>query len=287
MGGAQIVTVVITLLVPVVAAVAGIVGVMFQDWRVQRSQAGRRRLALEDAQRQVTFVTAWWNASKLLAGSPEAMRESTALATAWLERTSAGIPALEMPAVAEKRRITFRRLLLFYPLPGTLANIIRAGFYLLLAALTLGVGTTISDVLEFPRSAGYDYEDVVFFALAALLFRFWAVRAENRKSRKLDLRPGVLRVAMLLYRLGGVSASVMRIAFYAAAVGAIVWLAKTMDFWSDGKQLPHDIARMITAAGLLIGIRCWAASLGTVGRADEKRNLKAARCRGCAGPGSA
>jgi hypothetical protein len=43
---------VIIVLVPIVTAMAGILGVMFQGWRVRKSQAGRRKLALEDASRQ-------------------------------------------------------------------------------------------------------------------------------------------------------------------------------------------------------------------------------------------
>ena len=108
----QIVTVVITLLVPVVTAVARHPGVMFQDWRAQRSQVGRRRLALEDAHRQVMFAAEWGNPKKLLAGSPVALQEATACAAAWLEQASAGVSRPEMPVVEEKRRITARRLLL-------------------------------------------------------------------------------------------------------------------------------------------------------------------------------
>jgi hypothetical protein len=188
---AQIVTVAITLLVPVVAAMAGILGVMFQDWQVQRSRAGRRRLALEDAHRQVTFAADWWNASKRLADSPEAVQEATACAAAWLERASAGVSGLEMPVVDEKRRITFRRLLLFYPLQGMSANIIRGIFYLFLATLTLGVGATITDALKSPNLVpGEDFAPLTYSALAALIFRFWAVSAQNRRSGKRERQPG-------------------------------------------------------------------------------------------------
>jgi hypothetical protein len=245
---------------------------MFQDRQVQRSQAGRRRLALEDAHRQVTFVADWWNASKLLADSPEAVQEATACAAAWLERASAGVSGLEMPVVEEKRRITFRRLLLFYPLQGISANIIRGIFYLFLATLTLGVGTTISDALESPALVpGEDFSPLAFSALAALIFRFWAVSAQNRRSGKRELRPGKLRIALLLYRLGGISASLVRIVFYAYAVGAIWYLSSTIDSGNDAKQLPHDIARIIVVAGLAVGVRHWAVSLGTARKIDKTK----------------
>ena len=129
MGGlvatAQVVTIVIAVLVPIVTAIAGILGVMLQDWRVRRSQAGRRRLALEDARQQVTFAAEWWNAQTLVADSPAAVKEATSRTATWLEQASAQGSGSEIPAAEEKRRITFRRLLLFYPLQGITANIIR------------------------------------------------------------------------------------------------------------------------------------------------------------------
>jgi hypothetical protein len=266
----QIVTVVITLLVPVVTAVAGILGVMFQDWRAQRSQVGRRRLALEDAHRQVMFAAEWWNAKKLLAGSPEALQEATACAAAWLEQASAGVSGPEMPAVEEKRRITARRLLLFYPLQGISANIIRGIFYVLLAILILGVGSTISDVLESPESViRDDFGYLAFFAVATLVLRFWAVSAQNPRGGKRELRPGMLRSALLLYRLGGISASLVRIAFYAYIAFVIWYIPWGWSSGNDAKQLPHDIARIIAVAGLAFGVRHWAVSLGTARKTDK------------------
>jgi hypothetical protein len=263
---------VITLLVPIVTAVAGILGVMFQDWRVQRSQAGRRRLALEDAHRQVMFATEWWNAKKLLAESPEAAQEATTYAATWLEQASAGVSGPEMPVVEEKRRITLRRLLLFYPLQGISANIIRGIFYILLATLILGVGATISDVLESPTFAIRD--DLINWAAlasAALILRFWAVYAQNPRGEKRKLLPRTLHSVLLFYRLGGIWANLVRILFYAYIIFAIWYLSHTMIFWSDQKQLPHDIARIIAITGLGVGVRHWAVSLGTAHKTDDPK----------------
>ena len=271
----QIVTVVITLLVPVVTAVAGILGVMFQDWRAQRSQVGRRRLALEDAHRQVMFAAEWWNAKKLLADSPEALQEATTCAAAWLEQASAGVSGAEMPAVEEKRRITARRLLLFYQLQGISANIIRGIFYVLLAVLILGVGATISDVLESPNSVVRDdFSYLAFFAVATLVLRFWAVSAQKPRGEKRGLRPGMLRSVLLLYRLGGIPASLVRIALYAYIVFAIWYIPWAWSSGNDTKQLPHDIARIIAVAGLAVGVRHWAVSLGTARKADKTTSRK-------------
>jgi hypothetical protein len=80
MSSAQTVTIVTAISVPVVTAILGVIGVMFQDWRARKTQAGRRKLALEDARRQVSFATEWWNARKLLADSTETVQEVTASA---------------------------------------------------------------------------------------------------------------------------------------------------------------------------------------------------------------
>jgi len=96
---------------------AGILGVVLQDWRVRKSQAGRRKLALEDASSQVSFAVDWWNAKKLIAGSPEVMQEVTKCAEDWLQEASARVIGSK-PALARQRPpITLGRLLLFYPLP--------------------------------------------------------------------------------------------------------------------------------------------------------------------------
>lgn len=62
----QVVTIVVALLVPMVTGVVGSLGILFQDWRARRSRAGRRKLALEDATRQVAFATEWWKARQSL-----------------------------------------------------------------------------------------------------------------------------------------------------------------------------------------------------------------------------
>jgi hypothetical protein len=54
MSAQEVVAVTVAVLVPVVTAVAGVVSLLVQDWRVRRSSAGRRRLAFEDATRQVS-----------------------------------------------------------------------------------------------------------------------------------------------------------------------------------------------------------------------------------------
>ena len=58
------------------------------------------------------------------------------------------------PATRQRSPVTLRRLLLLYSLRGWAANIIRGFFYVSLAILIVGMGTTISDALE-PSSHHY------------------------------------------------------------------------------------------------------------------------------------
>jgi hypothetical protein len=119
----------ITLLAPIVTAVLGVLGVAFGDWRQRRTEAGRRKLALEDASRQVSFAAEWLKASKLVADSPEAEQEATTRAAAWLEEASALVAASKPPPIDERPAITLRRLLLLYPLQRRAARVLRGAFY--------------------------------------------------------------------------------------------------------------------------------------------------------------
>ena len=62
------------------ASTAGIGIVALVIGRERRSQAGRRKLAFEDASRQVAFAAERWNASKLVASSPDDQERASARA---------------------------------------------------------------------------------------------------------------------------------------------------------------------------------------------------------------
>ena len=82
----QVVRIALTVMTPILTAGIGIVALVIGDWRDRRSQAGRRKLALEDASRQVAFTADWLNASKLVAGSPDA-EQRAATSTGLAERS--------------------------------------------------------------------------------------------------------------------------------------------------------------------------------------------------------
>ena len=86
----QVVRIALTLVTPILTAVVGIVVLVIGDWRERRTQAGRRKVAFEDANRQVAFAAEWWNASKLVADhSPDAEQRAATRAQAWLDEASA------------------------------------------------------------------------------------------------------------------------------------------------------------------------------------------------------
>ena len=274
MTAAQIVPIVITVLVPIVTAMAGILGVMLQDWRVRKSQAGRRKLALEDASSQVSFAVDWWNAKKLIADSPEVVQEAPKCVQDWLEEASARFIGSELLTARQRSPITLRRLLLFYPLQGRIANIIRGWFYVSLGFLISFVGFTISDVLETHQYLADDFIGLIVSAILTLAFRFWAVSAQKSESGTRRTRPRRFRRALLLYRLHRGTASLVRIIFYCWIV-FVVWSAQrfVLHVRQDKNLLPAELATFIALAGWAVGLRYWAASLArtpNIGKANDQ-----------------
>jgi hypothetical protein len=271
----QVVNLAVALLVPIVTAVLGVLGVVVGDWRQRRTQAGRRKLALEDAGRQVSFAAEWWNARKLVADSPEAMREATTRAAAWLEEASALVAGSTPPPVDEKPPVTLRRLLLFYPLHGRTANILRGIFYGCVGFLLAAAGNAIDVALDPQARSQYLWGNsllVVATAIVALGLRFWVGVAEahspmGKKGHRLTLRRSLLlfRRWFLLYRFHRRTASLVRILFYASLV--VVFTLIGAAFTDLGKsELAADLSYIIAVSGYAAGLRYWAASLETIGK---------------------
>ena len=144
----NVASIVIAVLVPVVTAVVGAIGVAFQDWRVRRSTAGRRKLAVDDARAQVNFVADWWNAKKSLGQSPEALQEAASRATALLEDASAVVSAVRLTSPVPKRPVTFRRLALLYPFRTREGRAARAAFFVCSGVTVLALGASVSQQLS-------------------------------------------------------------------------------------------------------------------------------------------
>src|SRR5829696_41689 len=148
----ELLRIALTVVTPILTAGLGIVALVIGDWRERRTQAGRRRLAFEDASRQVAFAADWLNASKLVDDSPDAEQRAAMRAQSWLNEASARIDESKAPQpVDDKRAITLRRLLLAYPMRRRSARVLRGAFYFFLGfvAIRVGAPVTRSDSLRW------------------------------------------------------------------------------------------------------------------------------------------
>jgi hypothetical protein len=185
--------------VPVVTAIVGVIAVLFQDWRKYRTQVGQRRLALEGTRLQVSFVTEWWNAEKLISVSPQRLDNLNRLAALWLTEASERVAVLaNAPTpLADSRaaegpgtsRVTVRRLLLLYRLHGWVAKTIRVIFFISLALLLLEETSISYDSADL---IGSDVGASIFLAVTTLALRFWAASADSsmKMPQVLTRRPG-------------------------------------------------------------------------------------------------
>jgi hypothetical protein len=177
---------IVTLVAPVVTALVGVIAVLFQEWQRRRTLAGQRRLAFEDARLQVSFVTEWWNAEKLISTSPERLESVNRQAVRWLAEASERVKVLTKESgqlvidqaleVSAGSSIAPRRLLLLYPLHGRAAKIARVVFLLSLALLVLWGTSPLYDSPDFIES---DIIISTFLAFITLAYRFWAASADR------------------------------------------------------------------------------------------------------------
>src|SRR5262245_7634443 len=224
MDSEQVIRIALTVVTPILTAGIGIAALVIGDWRERRTQAGRRKLALEDASRQVAFAADWWNASKLIANAPDAEQRAATRAQAWLDEASALVADSKPPPVDEKPAVTLRRLLLAYPMQRRAARILRAFFYCTLGVVVLQVSTAMAsalgrpDALGIPNyfSGGFIYDDLIAVAVmmvVAMALRFWSLRVEESGPMEQPRSRLTLRRALLLYRFKPPAAKIARIVF--------------------------------------------------------------------------
>jgi hypothetical protein len=268
----QLVNIGLAIFTPILTAALGIIGLIAGDWHQRRTQTGRRKLAFEDASRQVAFATEWWNASKLIADSPEAEQQATAHARTWLEDASELVAESEPNPVGEESPITLHRLLLLYPLRGPAARFFRGAFYFFLGLVPFWVGGAIHSTLD-PQRLGvsrylfgeYFYTDVVVIlalTVFAIALRFCAICAEKSTPTGEKRSRPTLRRALLLYSFTSRGAKVVRVVFY-------LWLvfstALAIGFVSDVIHEPlgllSGVVQFVGIVGYAVALRYWAASL--------------------------
>jgi hypothetical protein len=112
------------LLVPIVTAMVGAIGILIRDLYNRRSEMGRRKYAMEDATRQVTFAAEWWKAKQALGSKPDD-QAARGIAESWLEQaTSLASEALHTPRRPEPDHSVTRRILLAYPVQRRTARLL-------------------------------------------------------------------------------------------------------------------------------------------------------------------
>jgi hypothetical protein len=175
------------LLVPVVGAAAGAIGIVTRDLYDRRSEIGRQKYAMDIATRQVNFAAEWWKAKQAL-GCTSDDQGARAIAESWLERaTSLVSEARRAPDRREPEPSVTRRLLLTYPLRRRPAQVLRVLYYVLLVCMFFGVlvffiGASLPD-FTVGEAVALGANNVIFYGLAALGVRALAVSIENRAAK--------------------------------------------------------------------------------------------------------
>jgi hypothetical protein len=192
---------VLGILAPVIAAAAGALAVQTRDLYNRRSQIGRRKDAMEDATRQVTFAAEWWKAKQAL-GSASDDRAARAIVESWLEEATSRVSeALHPPRRAKpkpdlpKRDLSVtRRMLLAYPFQSRRARLVSLAYYSFLAFTVFGViSSPLELLLSFQQNVSVGqalgqallliFVAVIMYGLPAFAFRALAVWIEKRKQQ--------------------------------------------------------------------------------------------------------
>ena len=273
MDSEQFVRILLTVVTPILTAGVGIAALVIGDWRERRTQAGQRKLAFEDASRQVEFAKDWWNASKLIAESPDTERQASAQAQAWLDEASALVTEYKQaPADDGGPRITLRRLLLAYPMHRRGARVLRGFYYYVLGMVLLQVSGALAaifgreDTLGIPNyfSDGQIYLDLLsifMYTLVAMGFRFWSLRVEEAQSADAPERRITLSNTLLLYPFNGSRAQIARIVYWLWLIFLVVVIVLiVLSAYEDLGVLPSNLVALVAWAGWAVGLRYWAAS---------------------------
>ncbi len=275
----QITRIALTVFTPILTAAIGIGALVVGDWRERRSQMGRRKLAFDDASRQVAFATEWWNASKLVASDPDDQERASAQAQAWLAEATTLVSTSEPPPANESEPITLRRLLIAYPMHSRAARILRAFYYFFLGLVVFQVGATMAsafgrlDTLGIPNylSGGKIYSDLIslcVMTLIAMAFRFLSLYAEKSGATPETGDRMTVRRALLFYRLTRPAAQLARVVFWLWILFALLSpIGMIIDAFQDPRLIPGDLVGMVALVGWAIGLRYWAVSLEERGRA--------------------
>lgn len=271
MDSEQVIRIALTIVTPILTAGIGILALVVGDWRERRTQAGRRKLAFEDASRQVEFAADWFNASKLIA--PEEEHRAAARAQGWLDEASELVAESKPPPRPQQTRsVTARRLLLAYPMHRRGARVLRGFYYFFLGVVVLQVSGALAsafgreDTLGVPNyfSGGLIYADlfgIFVYTLIAMGFRFWALRVEEAEPADVPHRRVTLRNVLLLYRFTGSRSRIARIVYWIwVALTVLIVVETVVSAFEDPRVLPSNVVALAAWVGWTVGLRYWAQS---------------------------
>jgi len=219
-----------SLLVPLATIVFGAAAAAFQEWRVRRTETGRRKLTLEDARAQVAFVSEWWEANKALGLSPSSQKDVEQRAEAWLAEASERVAAHPLPQLRTDQPGVWRRVFLAYPLRSPSARVAKVAFYLLIGWTPIVLGAAASNRSFVPGYATLDLLLAVTAVVLGGLLRALALAIERHDVRRAAVGGpdhGFFRTAFLVHRLGAPAARWGRLAMYVLLIALLVWLLRT------------------------------------------------------------
>jgi hypothetical protein len=264
--------VLLAILVPVVTATLGALGLAFQDWRRGRTRLGRRKVALEDARAQVGFVSEWWTASRSLELPEESAAAVTHDAMALLARASSAVTLSQLPLPRNLPQVTLGRVLLLYPFATWAGRCVRAAFFVGCGLTLVILGASISQQLSpGPGEEGWVNAFLVIGAVVAVCtlgLRFLAVEVDENASTAAASRGettwGFVRRMLLLYRFHRLPGRIVRVLFYlvlACFGGFVLWAAEWTWFEWSLVELPARGAIAFVLGLAVMGVRSWAVSL--------------------------
>ncbi|WBO64869.1 hypothetical protein [Streptomyces camelliae] len=187
----DILSAVIPLLVPLLTAAMGALGILLKDRRMEKNRDHRIRRQIEFGQAEVQFIHAWLQARQLLGP----LGQESQSAQEWLDRCYAAIESsqaevYQAEVAPQKQLPVLRRLLLLRSLQGISAQIWRIIYYAAFAGVNIYVVAMAVGLVQWIRGVP-GASDLVFGAaiLAVIVWLFAsAARAaavrSDREARK-------------------------------------------------------------------------------------------------------
>ncbi len=176
----------VPLLVPVVTALIGAIGLMLKDRRLAHDLRAMRGRALSEATAQIAFATDWWKAQQLL-GADEASDANQTL-RAWLVKAET-TAAVAQETQVHHNSVTFRRLFLLEPMHRTSSRVLRFLFWISALWLVVTAAVTASDIGSHHRGISDDIGGLVFIAVMTIVLHMWAEASDHHKAGPGPNRP--------------------------------------------------------------------------------------------------